>query len=60
VGEEKEASVPFKIKDDAVAALSTLGYNQKMAEKIIRDLLTGNQNIAIEDLIKQALLQLNK
>ena len=60
VGEEKELSVPFKMKDDAVAALTTLGYNQKMSEKIIRDLLTINQNIAIEDLIKQALMQLNK
>ena len=60
VTEEKDTSVPFKIKDDAVAALTTLGYNQKMAEKIIRDILTSNSNIVIEDLIKEALLQLNK
>jgi len=60
VSEEKELSVPFKIKDDAVAALTTLGYNQKMAEKIIRDVLTVDPNIPIEELIKQALAQLNK
>jgi Holliday junction DNA helicase RuvA len=60
VGEEKEFSIPFKIKDDAVSALTTLGYNQKMAEKIIRDVLSANPNIPIEDLIKQALVQLNK
>jgi len=48
------------MKDDAVSALTTLGYNQKMAEKIIRDVLSANPNIPIEELIKQALAQLNK
>jgi Holliday junction DNA helicase RuvA len=58
--EEKDISVPHKIKDDAVAALTTLGYNLKMSEKIIRDILTTNQNIGIEDLIRQALGEINK
>ena len=58
--DEKDISVPHKIKDDAVAALTTLGYNLKMSEKIIRDILTTNPNIEIEDLIRQALGQINK
>ncbi|MCX6150971.1 MAG: Holliday junction branch migration protein RuvA [Ignavibacteriales bacterium] len=59
VGEEKGFSVPNKIKEDAVAALTTLGYNQKISEKIIRDVLGSNPAIQIEELIKQALLQMN-
>jgi Holliday junction DNA helicase RuvA len=58
--EEKDISVTHKIKDDAVAAITTLGYNLKMSEKIIRDILTENQNIEIEDLIRQALGEINK
>lgn len=58
--EEFESSVPFKIKDDAVAALATLGYNQKMAERVIRDILLTTPTIKLEELIRQALSQLNK
>lgn len=60
VAEEYATAVPYKIKDDAVAALATLGYNQKMAERIIRDLLLTTPVIKLEDLIRQALTQLNK
>lgn len=59
-GEEFGAAVPFKVKDDAVAALTTLGYNQKSADKIVRDILLSTPVIQIEDLIRQALAQLNK
>ncbi|MGE5680561.1 MAG: Holliday junction branch migration protein RuvA [Bacillota bacterium] len=58
--EEFDSAVPFKIKDDAVAALTTLGYNQKMAEKVIRDILLTTPAIKLEDLIRQALTYLNK
>lgn len=47
-------------KNDAVTALVNLGYNQKLAEKIIRQLLNINANMAIEDLIKEALALLNR
>jgi len=60
INEEKELSVPFKTKDDAIAALTTLGYNLKTADKIIRDILSAEPAIHIEELIKQALAQLNK
>ena len=48
------------IRNDAVAALAGLGYNQKNAEKIVRDILSLSPNIAIENLIKEALSILNK
>lgn len=50
----------MSVRNDAVVALTTLGYNQKSAEKLVRDLLTQNPNMSIEDLIKEALQTLNK
>lgn len=57
---EKETGLPYKMKDDAIAALTTLGYNLKAAEKVIRDILISNPSIQLEDLIRQALGQLNR
>jgi len=48
------------VRSDAIAALSNLGYNPKIAERIVRAVLDKNSNIAIEDLIKEALVNLNK
>lgn len=48
------------IKSEAISALTTLGYNAKVAEKAVRDLLIENQNYSLEDLIKKALSNLNK
>lgn len=56
----KETGLPYKMKDDAIAALTTLGYNFKSAEKAIRDILISNPSIQLEDLIRQALGQLSK
>jgi len=50
----------LSMRNDAVVALTTLGYNQKAAEKMIRDLLQQSPDMAIEDLIKEALQKLNK
>jgi Holliday junction resolvasome RuvABC DNA-binding subunit len=41
-------------------ALSTLGYNNKLAEKVVRDILLAEPNALIEELIKKALSFLNK
>ena len=57
-GEEKEIS--FSIKNEAVAALTTLGYNSKLAEKTVRDIFNSEPAIALEDLIKKSLGDLNK
>jgi holliday junction DNA helicase RuvA len=57
-GEEKEIS--FSVKNEAVSALTTLGYNFKLAEKTIRDILNSEPNVSLEELIKKALGDLNK
>lgn len=57
-GEEKE--VAFSVMNEAVAALTTLGYNSKLAEKTVRDIFNSETTIALEDLIKKSLGVLNK
>lgn len=52
--------IDFTIKQEAVLALTTLGYNQKVADKIVRDLLSSNPSLTLEELIKKSLAELNK
>ena len=47
-------------KDEAISALTTLGYQRQIADKIVRDLLSENQNYSLEELIRKALAGLNK
>lgn len=54
-----EAEISFSVKNEAVAALTTLGYNSKLAEKCVRDLLASGPDTPIEELIKKALSKLN-
>lgn len=58
--ESNLTSTSFTIKDDAVAALIGLGYNQKTADKIIRNIIGSNPQIGLEELIKESLKNLNK
>lgn len=48
------------VRNDAIVALTTLGYNQKASEKIIRDLLYSSPDMSLEEIIKEALSKLNK
>ena len=50
-----KSSVP----SDAIAALVNLGYNQKVAERMIRAISDKTPDISIEELIKEALINLN-
>jgi Holliday junction DNA helicase RuvA len=59
VSEEGIKEFSFSIKNEAVSALSTLGYNSKTADKVVRDILLENANITLEELIKKALGNLN-
>jgi Holliday junction DNA helicase RuvA len=43
------------VNSEAVAALTTLGYNQKIAENVVRDILTSAPDVTLEDLIRKAL-----
>jgi Holliday junction DNA helicase RuvA len=47
-------------KDEAVSALTTLGYQKQIAEKAVRDLIVLNPDLALEELIRKALSELNK
>jgi holliday junction DNA helicase RuvA len=58
-GFEGASSGSSNVRNDAVAALTNLGYNRQSAERIVRAVLDRQPNSSIEDLIKQALSLLN-
>ncbi|MBK6913304.1 MAG: Holliday junction branch migration protein RuvA [Ignavibacteriales bacterium] len=60
VTEEGASSIPVSKKNEAVSALTTLGYNNKIADKVVRDILSSSIDISLEDLIKKALSILNQ
>jgi len=60
VKEEGGTELPLSMKNEAVMALSTLGYNNKIAEKVVRDILLAEPNALLEEVIKKALSFLNK
>jgi holliday junction DNA helicase RuvA len=43
------------IKSEAISALSTLGYNTKIAEKVVGGLLQQSPDLSLEEIIKKAL-----
>ncbi len=47
------------VRGDAIAALVNLGYNQKIAERMVRAVSDKSPDISIEELIKEALVNLN-
>jgi Holliday junction DNA helicase RuvA len=60
VKEDGEMGIPYSLKNEAVLALSTLGYNNKISEKVVRDILLPDPECSLEDLIKKALGKLNQ
>jgi len=52
--------INYAIKNDAILALSQLGYNSKTAEKAVRTILADIQNPSLEILVKKSLSLLNK
>lgn len=59
VSEEGIKEYSLNLKKEAVSALTTLGYNAKTADKVIRDILVDDPNISLEELIKKALSSLS-
>lgn len=59
ISDEGKHDISYSIKNEAVSALSTLGYNSKVAEKAVRDVLQMFPNLSIEEVIKKALSGLN-
>ena len=60
IDSEKVSTTSSSVRNDAIAALVNLGYNQKVSERIIRAILDLKPNSTIEDLIREALTNLNK
>lgn len=60
LGEESVTQLKsYTVRNDAVTALVNLGYNQKIAERVVRACLDKNPDAKIEDLIKDSLAALN-
>jgi Holliday junction DNA helicase RuvA len=57
---EGDSTVPYGVKQEAVSALTTLGYNYATSEKVIRQILTSSPACTLEELIKSSLGELNK
>jgi Holliday junction DNA helicase RuvA len=60
IKDDEDKGSPANIKQEAVSALTTLGYNYKQAENSIRDILSSSKDISLEELIKKALAAFNK
>ena len=59
IKESEGQTISYGIKNEAISALTTLGYNYKMAENVVRDILTA-KDISLEELIKKALGSFNR
>ena len=46
------------VKEEALAALETLGFNRKMAQKVVDSIVASDANLSVENILKQALKKL--
>jgi len=60
IKESEGQSISYSIKQEAISALTTLGYNYKLAENAVRDILSSSKDISLEELIKKALGSFNR
>ncbi|HAB54470.1 MAG: Holliday junction DNA helicase RuvA [Ignavibacteria bacterium RIFOXYB2_FULL_35_12] len=60
IKEEGVLAIPLSVKSEAVSALSTLGYNSKFADNVVRNILQTQPTLSLEELIKKALGELNR
>jgi len=58
--EEGEVTAHPSNKQEAISALTTLGYNIKFAENAVIKILSAEPDCGLEDLIKKALSELNR
>ncbi len=58
--EEGEVATHPSSKQEAISALTTLGYNIKYAENAVIKILSAEPDCGLEDLIKKALSELNR
>jgi Holliday junction DNA helicase RuvA len=60
IKESEGQTISYSIKHEAISALTTLGYNYKLAENAVRDILSSSKDISLEELIKKALGSFNR
>jgi Holliday junction DNA helicase RuvA len=60
IKEEGLAPTKPSLQKEAVAALSTLGYNIASSEKVVNKILSEMSDCSLEELIKRSLKELNK
>jgi len=60
IKESEGQPISYSIKQEAISALTTLGYNYKLAENAVRDILSTSKDISLEELIKKTLGSLNR
>ncbi|PCJ57790.1 MAG: Holliday junction branch migration protein RuvA [Planctomycetota bacterium] len=52
---DSNSDLPYNIHQDALAALQTLGYNEKESSKAIKSVMSTKDQIAIDELIREVL-----
>ena len=57
---DTKVSANFSVRNDAITALTNLGYNRANADRLVKNIVDSKPDITIEDLIKEALGSLNK
>ncbi len=70
IKESEGQPISYSIKQEAISALTTLGYNYKLAENAVREILSSSRpkadepsaqkDISLEELIKKALGSFNR
>jgi len=58
--EERDVAAHPSRKQEAISALTTLGYNIKFAENAVIKILSAESDCGLEDLIKKSLFELNR
>jgi len=58
--EDGEVAAHPSSKQEAISALTTLGYNIKFAENAVIKILSAEPDCGLEDLIKKSLSELNR
>ena len=58
--EDSEVAAHVSSKQEAISALTTLGYNIKYAENAVIKILSAEPDCGLEDLIKKSLSELNR
>lgn len=57
-GTAADSTIPTDVRDEAVAALTMLGFSPAPSAKVVTAILTDNPSLPVEQVVKQALKQI--